>query len=194
MYVYACIYARMYVYVGICMYIRIFIHVRISVYACICQYICNWVWNIHTYTYIYIQYMHILVYIQYTYCTYIAVYLDHIRTYMISNFIYWHILTCRFTDAGWPTSGGQGPSRGRRSHNRTAFFTAIGHFSHGGSTTSFRRSIMPYNARAWPVSLALARPCAHGRANINVFMLPPPAGRHLETGATEYCNLSRFCV
>ena len=93
------VYARMYVYVCICMYISIFIYVRISVYARICQYICNWVWNIQTYTYIYIQYVHIRVYIQYTYCTYIAVYFDHIRTYMISNFIYWHILTCRFTDA-----------------------------------------------------------------------------------------------
>ena len=32
--------------------------------------------------------------------------------------------------------------------NKTGFLTAICHFSHRGSTTPFRRSIMPYNARA----------------------------------------------
>ena len=37
-------------------------------------------------------------------------------------------------------------------------------------------------------------PCAHGRANSTVFIMLPPAGRHLETGATEDCNLSLFCV
>ena len=39
-----------------------------------------------------------------------------------------------------------GRTTGRR--NETAFLTAIRHFSHRGPTTSFRRSIMPYNARA----------------------------------------------
>ena len=71
-------------------------------------------------------------------------------------------------------------------------------FFPGAPTTFFRRSTMAYNARASPVRLASPRPCAHGRTNINVFILPPPAGRHLEfrleTGATEDCNLSRSCV
>ena len=70
MYVYACmhVYARilvsvcMYVYVCICTYLCIFIYVCICVYACICQYFCNWIQEIQTYTYVYIQYVHIRIY------------------------------------------------------------------------------------------------------------------------------------
>jgi hypothetical protein len=54
--------------------------------------------------------------------------------------------------------------------------------------------IMPYNPSVCPVRVGAARPCAHDHANSLFFSWRPPAGRHLETDATEDCNLSQICV
>jgi hypothetical protein len=53
---------------------------------------------------------------------------------------------------------------------------------------------MPYNPSVCPVPVGAARPCAHARANRFIFIWRPPAGQHLQTGATEDCNLSLICV
>ena len=54
-YIYICIYIHMYIYIYICIYIYVYI------YICICMYTC--IYNISSYTYIYISIIHVCIYI-----------------------------------------------------------------------------------------------------------------------------------
>jgi hypothetical protein len=69
--------------------------------------------------------------------------------------------------------------------NVTTFFSGKRHFFHRDSTTLFRRSNKAYNSSVAPVRVAVAHPCAHDGVNRFVCSWWPPAGRHLEAGATE---------